>query len=112
VMPGFLMHVGATANCPHGGQVSTISTNPLVLVGGQAVATLSDTYRVAGCPFTVPQGKPQPCVNVKWLVSAAQVLVDGQPVVLQTSTGLCESAEQLPQGPPNVVATQVKARGT
>lgn len=106
------MHVGATVNCSHGGQVSTISTNPLVLVGGQAVATLGDTYRVTGCPFTVPQGKPQPCVRVKWQEPAAQVLVDGQPVVLQTSTGICESAEQIPQGPPKVVATQVKARGT
>ena len=111
-MPGFLMHVGANAICPHGGQVSTISTNDRVLVGGQPVATLSDTYLVAGCAFTVPPGKPQPCVKVQWLVPAARVLVGGQPAVLQTSTGLCQSAEQIPQGPPNVVVTQLRARGT
>jgi len=111
-MPGFLMHVGASAICPHGGQVSTISTNARVLVGGQPVATLSDTYLVAGCAFTVPPGKPQPCVKVQWLVPAARVLVGGQPAVLQTSTGLCQSAEQIPQGPPNVVVTQLRARGT
>ena len=111
-MPGFLMHVGATAICPHGGQVSIISSNSRVLVGGQPVATLGDTYLVAGCAFTVPPGKPQPCVKVQWLAPAGRVLVGNQPVVLQTSTGLCQSAEQIPQGPPNVVATQVKAMGT
>jgi hypothetical protein len=110
-MPGFLMHVGANAICPHGGQVSTISTNARVLVGGQPVATFGDTYLVAGCAFTVGP-KLQPCVKVQWLVPAARVLVGGQPAMLQTSTGLCQSAEQIPQGPPSVVATQVRARGT
>jgi hypothetical protein len=110
-MPGFLMHVGANAICPHGGQVSTISTNARVLVGGQPVATFGDTYLVAGCAFTVGS-KLQPCVKVQWLVPAARVLVGGQPAMLQTSTGLCQSAEQIPQGPPSVVATQVRARGT
>jgi len=110
-MPGFLMHVGASAICPHGGQVSTISTNARVLVGGQPAATFGDTYLVAGCAFTVSP-KPQPCVKVQWLVPAARVLVGGQPAMLQTSTGLCQSAEQIPQGPPSVVATQVRVRGT
>jgi hypothetical protein len=110
-MPGFLMHVGASAICPHGGQVSTISTNARVLVGGQPVATFGDTYLVAGCAFTVGP-KPQPCVKVQWLVPAARVLVGGQPAMLQTSTGLCQSAEQIPQGPPSVVATQVRVRGS
>jgi hypothetical protein len=111
-MPGFLMHVGATAICPHGGQVTTIPANARVLVGGQQVATLADTYLVAGCAFTVPPTKPQPCVKIQWLVPAARVLVGGQPAILQTSTGLCQSPEQIPQGPPNVVATQVRAKGT
>jgi len=110
-MPGFLMHVGASAICAHGGQVSTISTNDRVLVGGQPVATFGDTYLLAGCAFTVGLN-PQPCVKVQWLVPAARVLVGGQPAMLQTSTGLCQSAEQIPQGPPSVVATQVRARGT
>ena len=110
-MPGFLFHVGATAICPHGGQVSTISTNPRVMVGGQPVATQPDTYTVAGCAFTVPPGKPQPCVLVKWLVPASRVMVGGKPVILQSSTGLCQSAEQIPQGPPTVVMTQIRVKG-
>lgn len=111
-MPGFLFHVGASAICPHGGQVSTISTNTRVLVSSQPVATLSDTYLVAGCAFTVPGPKPQPCVKAQWLVPATRVFVNGQPAILQTSTGICQSAEQIPQGPPTVVATQTRVIGT
>ena len=64
---------------------------------------VNDLTTVAGCPFQVPVGagtKPQPCVKVQWPVPATRVKVDGQPVLLQTSTGLCQSAEQIPQGPP------------
>jgi hypothetical protein len=105
------MHVGATAICPHGGQVSIASTNTRVLVGRQPVATQSDTFNVAGCAFTVPPGKPQPCVMVKWLVAATRIMVGGKPAVLQNSVGLCQSAEQIPQGPPNVVMTQIRVKG-
>ena len=111
-MPGFLLHVGATVLCMHAGQAQPTVPNPRVMVGGQPVATLADTYLVAGCAFTVPPTKPQPCVKIQWLVPAARVLVGGQPAILQTSTGLCQSPEQIPQGPPNVVATQVRAKGT
>ena len=111
-MPGFLFHVGATAICPHGGQVQTVPGNPRVLVGKQPVATMSDSFLVAGCAFTVPPSKPQPCVKVQWLVPATRVMAGGQPVILQSSTGLCQSAEQIPQGPPSIVMTQVRVRGT
>lgn len=113
-MSGFLLHVGATAQCPHAGQVQIISTNTRVRVGGQPVALASDTYTISACPFQVPVGpgtKPQPCITIQWLVPATRVRVNGQPVVLQTSTGLCQSAEQIPQGPPSVVMTQVRVKG-
>ena len=111
-MPGPLFHVGAGAICPHGGQVSVVSSNTRVLAGGQAVATAGDTYTIAGCVFTLPNGKPQPCVSASWLVVATRVVVGGQPAVLQTSTGICQSAEQIPQGPPTVTVTQTRAVGT
>ena len=110
-MGGFLMHVGASAICPHGGSVSVVSTNSRVLVSGQPVATFNDTYLVAGCAFVVGT-KPQPCVKIQWLVPATRVLVGQQPVILQTSSGLCQSAEQIPQGAPIVITTQVRAQGT
>jgi hypothetical protein len=111
-MPGSLLHVGAAAICPHAGQISIVSTNTRVLVASQPVATASDTYLVAGCPFTLPAPKPQPCMSVRWLVPALRVRVNGQPAVLQTSAGVCQSAEQIPQGPPSVVAVQPRVQGT
>ncbi len=110
-MPGFLFHAGAAAICPHGGPVSVISSNSRVLVNGMPVATLGDTYLVAGCAFTVPTGKPQPCIKVLWLVPASRVFVGSQPVILQASTGICQSPEQIPQGQPVVIATQTRVSG-
>lgn len=109
-MPGFLLHVGASALCPHGGQVSVIPSNTRVLVTGQPVATLADTYLVAGCAFNV-SGKPQPCVKVQWVAPATRVLINGQPAILHTSPGLCQSPEQIPQGSPIVAATQTRVFG-
>ncbi|MFQ5603168.1 MAG: hypothetical protein ACE5HS_07860 [bacterium] len=110
-MPGLFYHVNATAQCPHAGQISVVSSNTRVTVSGQPVATLGDNYPIAGCPFTVPGPKPQPCIKVQWLVPAVRVKVMGQPVILQTSSGICLSAEQIPQGPPNILATQTRVQG-
>jgi hypothetical protein len=114
-MPGYLLHVGASVICTHGAQASIVSTNARVKVGGQPVALLNDTTTVAGCLFQVPVGpgtKPQPCVKVQWIVPATRVRVNGQFVLLQTSSGICQSAEQIPQGPPTVVTTQIRVKGT
>ena len=109
------LHPGAQILCTHGAQVNTVSSTSRVFVGGDPVATLSDTFTVAGCPFQIPIGtgtKPQPCVKVQWLVPAFRVRVEGKPALIRTSTGLCQSAEQIPQGSPTVVATQIRAKGT
>lgn len=111
---GPLLHVGATVTCPHSGQATAVPSNTRVLVGGQPVTVASDSYTVAGCPFQVPAGattKPQPCVTVQWTLPATRVRVGGQPVLLQTSTGLCKSAEQIPQGAPIVSSTQPRVLG-
>ena len=108
-MPGFVFHVGALASCPHpGGQVSVLSTNSQVFVGTQAVATVSDLYPVAGCPFANAAGTPQPCVVVSWTMPATRVFVNGQAVLLHTSTGLCQNALFAPQGAPIVTGTQAR----
>jgi uncharacterized Zn-binding protein involved in type VI secretion len=111
-MPGFLLHVGATAICPHAGQVTIIPSSPRVLVSGQPVATLADTTLVAGCAFTVLPAKPQPCIKVQWTAGAEHVLVGGRPALLRTGPGLCLSAEQIPAGAPTVIVGQVRVRGT
>jgi hypothetical protein len=113
-MAGFLVTTAATAICPHGASVSIVSTNTRVRAGGAPVATASDTFTVSGCPFQIPVGpgtKPQPCVTLRWIAPAVRVRVGGQPVILQTSSAIAQSAEQIPQGPPTVVQTQTRVRG-
>lgn len=110
-MPGFLYHVGAQAQCPHFGQATTVSSNTRVLVSGQPVATVADTTTVAGCPFTTPEPKPSPCVTVRWTVAATRVLINGQPALLQSSTGICQNPLQVPQGPPIITLTQTRVSG-
>jgi hypothetical protein len=109
-----LLHVGAGITCSHSGPVTPQTTNTRVLVSGMAVLTLNDVFTVAGCPFQVPVGagtKPQPCVRIQWSAPATRVKVNGIPALLQTSTGLGQSAEQIPQGPPIVSGVQPKVQG-
>jgi hypothetical protein len=111
---GYLLQVGATIQCPHGGSASITSTNQRVKAGGQPVALANDTTTVSGCSFQVPIGtgtKPQPCVTVQWLVPATRVKIGGQFALLKESQGLCQSADQIPAGPPNVAVTQMRAKG-
>lgn len=110
-MPGSpLVAVGASAICPHAGQISIVSANTRVMLGGQPASTASDQFLIAGCPFT-PGSNPHPCISVRWVAPATRVRINGQPVVLQTSTGLCQAPDQVPQGPPSVIATQVRVSG-
>jgi len=112
-MPGLLVHVGATGLCTHGGQTSFVTSNTRVLVSAQPVLTVTDMFTIAGCPFTLPTTppKPQPCVTGRWLVPATRVLVNGQPAIVQSSSSLCQSAEQIPQGPATVTVTQTRVLG-
>jgi hypothetical protein len=71
-------------------------------------AVVTDQGLVAGCPFTVPAGKPQPCVATRWLAGATRVLASGQPLLINPSTALCLSADQIPGGPPIVSASQTR----
>jgi len=115
-MPGFLMHVNAACQCTHMAPATIVPSQPRVLVGGQPVAPIGSQIVVAGCLFTVPGPKPQPCVTIKWLMPSVRVLVLGQPAMLLpapgTGPGLCLSAEQLPQGPPIVSAVQPRVIAT
>ena len=106
-MPGFLLHVGATVLCAHGGQAQPTTPNPRVKVGGQPTVTQAAPYTVAGCPFTTPGG-PLPCVTAQWVVGAVRVRSNGQPLLLQDS-----QAVTIPNGVPlSVVVTQVRVKGT
>jgi hypothetical protein len=112
-MPGALVTVSSQIFCSHAsGQCTPSTQNTKVLAGGQPVLTISDQYLVAGCLFTLPNGKPQPCVRILWTQGATKVLVNGKPALLVSSTGTCWSGDQIPAGPPTVTAAQSKVTGT
>ncbi len=115
-MPGFLMHQNAVVQCTHGIPATIIPTQTRVFVSAQPVATMPAQIIVTGCPFTIPGPKPQPCVTVKWLMPSARVLVMGQPAMVIPSPGpgpaMCQSAEQIPQGPPIVSTVQPRVIAT
>lgn len=106
-MPGFILHLGATVLCAHGGQAQPTAPVPRVLVSGQPVTTQAPPYVVAGCPF-VPPGGNGPCVTAQWVVAATRVLAGGQPVLTQTSVAVCA-----PTGTPlNIILTQTRVTAT
>lgn len=106
-MPGFLMHVGATVLCSHGGQAQATVPNPRVRVSGQPIVTQAAPHVVAGCPFNV-SGSPVPCVTANWVTAALRVRASGQPVLLQDSQSIT-----VPNGTPlSIVTTQVRVKGT
>ncbi len=123
-MPGFLMHVGAVMSCFHqAGQATIAPTQPRVLVNGQPVATVAPPptplAAVAGCPFQIPVPggtKPQPCVTILWSMPSTRFLVNGLPAALipapGIAPGICQSAEQIPQGAPTVKVVQPRVIGS
>jgi uncharacterized Zn-binding protein involved in type VI secretion len=106
-MPGFLLHVGATVLCAHGGQAQPTTPNPHVLVSGQPTTTMTAPYIVAGCPFATPGG-PMPCVTAQWVSGATRVTSNGQPLLVQSSQAICA-----PNGTPvMIVVTQTRVTAT
>jgi hypothetical protein len=106
-MPGFLLHVGATVLCSHGGQAQPTVPNPRVVVSGQPTVTLAPPYVVAGCTLPPPPGANGPCVSGQWLTGTTRVLSNGQPLLVQSSQALCA-----PTGTPLViVVTQTRVTG-
>ena len=105
-MPGFLLHVGATVICMHGGQAQPTVPNPRVLVSGQPTVGQSAPYVVAGCSLVPPA--PGPCVSANWVVAAMRVKSNGVPLLLQDSTAVC-----VPTGTGlQPLVTQVRVRGS
>lgn len=104
-MPGFIVHVGATVLCSHGGQANPSVPFPRVLVSGQPVVTIAAPYLVAGCSMPPPSAGNGPCITGQWLSGSTRVLAGGQPLVLQSSSSVCA-----PTGTPLIIAmTQLRA---
>jgi hypothetical protein len=102
----------SSLSCPHGGTVSISSSNATTDAAGSKIVTISDTFTISGCAFTLPGPKPSPCVRVQWVVPDVRVRVGGVPTLSQTSVGVCISADSIPQGPVVVSSTQPKVVST
>jgi hypothetical protein len=102
-MPGFVVQVGATVLCAHGGQAQPTTPNPRVTVSGSPTVTMTSPFTVAGCPM-VTGGSPTPCVTAQWMMGATRVTSNGQPLLLMDSQAVC-----VPNGTPvTIVATQTR----
>ena len=107
-MPGFLLHLGATVTCAHGGQATPTAPQPRVTVSGQPIATMPAPWAVAGCAMPPPTAGNGPCVTAQFVTSAVRVTSMGMPVLLLDSQAICT-----PTGTPLIVAvTQVRVTGT
>ena len=105
-MPGYLLQVGATVTCSHGGTAMATSPNPSVLVSGQPTATISGPWVVAGCPLVPPA--PGPCITATWITGTVRILSNGMPLVFQGGVAVCA-----PSGTPLVpVASQTRVNAT
>lgn len=106
-MPGFLLHVGATVMCSHGGQAQPTAPNPRVTVMGQPTVTMTAPYAVAGCAMPPPSAGNGPCVTAQWVTAATRVTSNGQPLLLLDSQAICA-----PTGTPLIISvTQTRATG-
>jgi hypothetical protein len=107
-MPGFLVHVGATVQCAHGGQAQPTVPNPRVTVSGQPTVTMPPPWVIAGCTMPPPPSGNGPCVTAQWVTAATRVTSKGQPLLLFDSQAICA-----PTGTPLLIlVTQTRVTGT
>jgi hypothetical protein len=88
-MPGFLIHVGASVLCSHGGQAQPTAPNPRVAVSGQPTVTMPAPWLVAGCALPPPPAANGPCVTAQFVTAATRITSNGQPLLLLDSQAIC-----------------------
>ncbi|WP_117190424.1 hypothetical protein [Rhizobium terrae] len=111
-MPFPILTALSQAQCTHAAKASFIATSSKVLVDNGPVVLSGDQVPIAGCPFTVPTGKPQPCVKGVLSQPAVKVMVEGKPAMLQGPADMGQSAEQIPGGPLIYSSVQMKVTAT
>jgi len=107
-MAGKTLTTASVLQCPHGGKVTIVSSYPQAGACESPIATVGDTFLIAGCPHQIVAGIPipSPCVTVRWLVADTVMTVNGNATLSEGSSGLCLSAAQIPQGAVIVQQTQ------
>lgn len=100
----------STMQCPHGGQVQPVPSN-MKAKADDYLLTVADTFTISGCTFTLPPSVPSPCLTVQWVMADMKVKA-GAATLSETSSGLCMSGANVPQGPVSIVVTQQKVKTT
>jgi len=107
-MPNVLIE-SSVLQCVHGGKVQLQASQAKLKVGGQAVILQSDLLKatVSNCPHTNTQAGETPCLKITSIISgvSTQLVVDGQPAMLETAKGLTNAT------PPQPVMWQVQSAG-
>jgi hypothetical protein len=106
-MPGFLLNVGSTVICAHGGQAKPTMPMPRVKVMGMPITVQPPPYVIAGCANPPPPANVGPCITAVWVLASLRVKAMGMPVLLQDSQAICA-----PTGTPlTVVLAQTRVKG-
>jgi hypothetical protein len=106
-----LLNMSSIMMCPHGGMVSAITTNTRVRVASDFALRSSDTFLIAGCPFTLGPA-PHPCVQVQWVQPALSSQVISDFTLTEESVGLCVAPDMAVQGTVIISFTQPQVSGT
>lgn len=88
MMPGPMLHVGATVLCAHAGQATPSVPNPRVMVSTQPTVTQPGPWLVAGCSLPPPPAANGPCVTASFVTGSVRVLSLGQPLLLMDSVSI------------------------
>jgi hypothetical protein len=105
-----LLNTASILMCPHGGQVQAITTNVRAKAGGDFALRASDTFLVAGCPFTLGPVF-HPCLQVQWVQPAARSKALGDFTLTEASVGFCIAADQAVQGTVLILLAQPHVAG-
>jgi len=100
----------STIQCPHGGMAILLTSDTQMQIQGGYALLETDVHPVAGCSFTLGPVY-HPCVTIRWSAGATQTKVNGIPVLLQTSVGVCYAADQAPHGTALITQVQSVAMG-
>jgi hypothetical protein len=88
----------ASLSCPHGGRIIAVPKAPKLSIGGAPALTQGDSFQIIGCPFTLPGGKPSPCLVIDWVKTDLKTRAGDSRTLSEASVGLCKADTGAPQG--------------
>lgn len=91
--------------------LTIIAASPRVTVSGMNAAVITDKGLVGGCPLSAAT-PPTPCVTTKWIVASTRVTAGGAALLINPCVALCMTAQQTPNGPPVITASQTRVVAT